>query len=137
MFLSGASALLTCEKTRLSQFRNAVGWQGAVRKVPERVDLKTRPLKPMSYYQRRKYGGFSGQKFYCSGYRAAVSSVMQNLILKVKSLRDTRAQDLIEYALMAAFVAVAAGAIMPGVASSISTIFSKVASVMEIASTQG
>ena len=39
-------------------------------------------------------------------------------------------QDLIEYALMAGFVAVAAGAIMPGVASSISQIFSKVTSVL-------
>jgi pilus assembly protein Flp/PilA len=39
-------------------------------------------------------------------------------------------QDLIEYALMAGFVAVAAGAIMPGVASQISEIFSKVASVL-------
>jgi Flp pilus assembly pilin Flp len=38
---------------------------------------------------------------------------------------------------MAGFVAVAAGAVMPGVASSISTIFSKVASVMAVASTQG
>jgi len=37
---------------------------------------------------------------------------------------------------MAGFVAVAAGAIMPGVASSISAIFSRVGSVMEIASTQ-
>jgi pilus assembly protein Flp/PilA len=46
---------------------------------------------------------------------------------------DTRGQDLIEYALMAGFVAVAAGAIMPGVSSSISTIFSKVASVMTAA----
>ena len=62
---------------------------------------------------------------------------MKNLILKVRALRDTRGQDLIEYALMAGFVAVAAGAIMPGVASSISTIFSKVASVMAVASTQG
>ena len=62
---------------------------------------------------------------------------MKNLILKMKALRDTRGQDLIEYALMAGFVAVAAGAVMPGVASSISTIFSKVASVMAIASTQG
>ena len=42
----------------------------------------------------------------------------------------TKGQDLIEYALMAGFVAVAAGAIMPGVASNISSIFSKVASVM-------
>jgi len=50
---------------------------------------------------------------------------------------DTHGQDLIEYALMAGFVAVSAGAIMPGVASSISTIFSKVASVMSRAATQG
>jgi len=51
--------------------------------------------------------------------------------------RNTRGQDLIEYALMAGFVAVAAGAIMPGVAKSISTIFSKVASVMTNAASQG
>ncbi len=38
---------------------------------------------------------------------------------------DADGQDLIEYALMAGFVAVSAGAIMPGVASSISMIFSK------------
>jgi len=44
--------------------------------------------------------------------------------------KDTRGQDLIEYALMAGFVAVAAGAIMPGVASSINIVFSKVNSVM-------
>jgi Flp pilus assembly pilin Flp len=62
---------------------------------------------------------------------------MKNLILRIRALRDTRGQDLIEYALMAGFVAVAAGAVMPGVASSISTIFSKVASVMAVASTQG
>jgi len=47
---------------------------------------------------------------------------------KVWQLRS--GQDLIEYALMAGFVAVAAGAIMPGVATSISQIFSKVASVL-------
>ena len=45
-------------------------------------------------------------------------------------VKDTRGQDLIEYALMAGFVAVAAGAIMPGVASSINIIFSKVNSIM-------
>lgn len=61
---------------------------------------------------------------------------MKNLFLRLKALQDTRAQDLIEYALMAGFVAVAAGAVMPGVASSISTIFSKVASVLAVASTQ-
>ncbi len=63
--------------------------------------------------------------------------MMKNLILKIQALRDTRGQDLIEYALMAGFVAVAAGAVMPGVASSISTIFSQVGSVMAVASTQG
>ena len=47
-----------------------------------------------------------------------------------KLRRACAGQDLIEYALMAGFVAVAAGAIMPGVATSISQIFSKVASVL-------
>ena len=62
---------------------------------------------------------------------------MKKLVLKLRTLMNTSGQDLIEYALMAGFVAVSAGAIMPGVASSISTIFSKVGSVLEIASTQG
>ena len=61
---------------------------------------------------------------------------MKNLVLRLKIWKDTRGQDLIEYALMAGFVAVAAGAIMPGVASSISTIFSKIASVMTAAASQ-
>jgi len=62
---------------------------------------------------------------------------MKNFILKLKIWKDTKGQDLIEYALMAGFVAVAAGAIMPGVATSISTIFSKISSVMSNAATQG
>jgi pilus assembly protein Flp/PilA len=53
-----------------------------------------------------------------------------NLVWKLRIWKDTRGQDLIEYALMAGFVAVAAGAIMPSVATSLSQIFSKVASVM-------
>ena len=62
---------------------------------------------------------------------------MKNLILKLQVWKDKRGQDLIEYALMAGFVAVAAGAIMPGVATSMSTIFSKIASVMTGAASQG
>jgi len=62
---------------------------------------------------------------------------MKNLLLKLMIWKDKRGQDLIEYALMAGFVAVAAGAIMPGVATSISTIFSKVASVMTAAAASG
>ncbi len=60
-----------------------------------------------------------------------------NLVLKLRVWKDTRGQDLIEYALMAGFVAVAAGAIMPNIATSISTIFSKVGSVMSAAASQG
>ena len=56
---------------------------------------------------------------------------LTNLAIRLQMLvKDTRGQDLIEYALMAGFVAVAAGAIMPGVASSINIIFSKVNSSM-------
>jgi Flp pilus assembly pilin Flp len=50
------------------------------------------------------------------------------LVLNVGS--RTEAQDLIEYAMMAGFIAVAAGAIMPGVASEVSVIFSKVSSAL-------
>jgi len=58
------------------------------------------------------------------------------LVWKLRIWADDHGQDLIEYALMAGFVAVAAGAIMPGVATSISRIFSKIGSVMSAASTQ-
>jgi pilus assembly protein Flp/PilA len=60
-----------------------------------------------------------------------------NLVWKLRIWKDTRGQDLIEYALMAGFVAVAAGAIMPGVANSISVIFSKISAAMSTAATLG
>jgi pilus assembly protein Flp/PilA len=62
---------------------------------------------------------------------------MKRLIWKVRIWKDTRGQDLIEYALMAGFVAVAAGAIMPSVAGSISTIFSKITTQLAAAASQG
>ena len=43
--------------------------------------------------------------------------------------KDRRGQDLVEYALMAGFVAVAAGAMMGSVADQITPVFSKVLSV--------
>ena len=52
------------------------------------------------------------------------------LVVKWQIWKDSKGQDLIEYALMAGFVAVAAGAIMPGVASSINIVFSKCNSLM-------
>ena len=51
----------------------------------------------------------------------------------MKIWKDKHGQDLIEYALMAGFVAVAAGALMPNISSSISTVFSKISSVMAAA----
>lgn len=62
---------------------------------------------------------------------------LNKLAWALKVWNDTKGQDLIEYALMAGFVAVAAGAIMPGVASSISTIFSKISSALTGAAKQG
>jgi pilus assembly protein Flp/PilA len=47
---------------------------------------------------------------------------------------DDYGQDLIEYALIAALIALAAVAMLPGVASSINIVFSKVNSVMALAS---
>jgi Flp pilus assembly pilin Flp len=63
---------------------------------------------------------------------------LENLSLKagiwiVGLARDVRGQDLIEYALMAGFVAVAAAAVMPDITTSISTVFSKITSVMVVA----
>jgi pilus assembly protein Flp/PilA len=58
------------------------------------------------------------------------SSVQSTGAIVLNVCKRTNGQDLIEYALMAGFVAVAAGAIMPGVASQISTIFSKVSSAL-------
>jgi pilus assembly protein Flp/PilA len=60
---------------------------------------------------------------------------IKNLFTQI--LKEEKGQDLIEYALMAGFVAVAAGAIMPGVSQNISQIFSKIASTMGAAAAQG
>jgi pilus assembly protein Flp/PilA len=63
--------------------------------------------------------------------------VITTIVNRLKHLaRDTQGQDLIEYALMAGFVAVAAGAIMPNVVSSISVIFSQITSVLTTAASQ-
>jgi Flp pilus assembly pilin Flp len=58
------------------------------------------------------------------------------LIWKLKICKDVRGQDLIEYALMAGFVALAAAAVVPGITTSISTIFSQVTSVLTAAASQ-
>ncbi|HZS49854.1 MAG TPA: Flp family type IVb pilin [Bryobacterales bacterium] len=50
--------------------------------------------------------------------------------LVAKIVREEHGQDLVEYALLAGFIAVAAGALLPGISTSISTIFSRMASVL-------
>ena len=54
----------------------------------------------------------------------------------LRLVRDERGQDMVEYALLAGFIAVAAGATLPGIADGISTIFSKMASLVANAAAQ-
>lgn len=62
---------------------------------------------------------------------------LTNLVWKLRIWKDTRGQDLIEYALMAGFVAVVAGAVMPNVATQITTIFNKIKNQLTNAANQG
>jgi Flp pilus assembly pilin Flp len=59
-----------------------------------------------------------------------------DLVIQAQIWKDAHGQDLIEYALMAGFVAVSAAAIMPTVSTSLSKIFSKVSSTMTVAASQ-
>ena len=62
---------------------------------------------------------------------------MNSIYLRIQGLiNDEKAQDMVEYALLAGFIAVAAGATLPGIATSISQIFSKMASLTTVASTK-
>ena len=55
-------------------------------------------------------------------------------VLRLQS--DERGQDMVEYALLAGFIAVAAGALLPGIANGISVIFSKMTSLVNNAAAQ-
>ena len=56
------------------------------------------------------------------------------LYIRLRQLvKDAEGRDLVEYALLAGFVAVAAGALLPGISNSISTIFSRMGSVLSVA----
>ncbi len=44
--------------------------------------------------------------------------------------RDERGQDMVEYAMIAAFIAVVSGVFFPNVSQDVSTIYSKIASTM-------
>jgi pilus assembly protein Flp/PilA len=68
---------------------------------------------------------------YLQEERAGEMANLRHLMYRITS--DIRGQDLIEYALMAGFVAVAAGATFPPLANTISQIFSTVGSVLSAA----
>jgi len=52
------------------------------------------------------------------------------VLLQLQIWADAHGQDLIEYALTAGFIAVTAAAISPNIANSVSTIFSRITSVL-------
>ncbi len=56
--------------------------------------------------------------------------------LMFRLVRDERAQDMVEYALLAGFIAVAAGSLLPPIADGISIIFSKMGSLINNAAAQ-
>ena len=56
---------------------------------------------------------------------------LQQFIFRL--VKDRKGQDMVEYALLAGFIAVAAGALLPGISDNISIIFSRMASVVAAA----
>jgi pilus assembly protein Flp/PilA len=55
---------------------------------------------------------------------------LMKTIWKLRICRDTHGQDLLEYALIAGFLACACAAALPDIGSSVLTVFSKVLSVL-------
>jgi len=52
-------------------------------------------------------------------------------LLKIKVWQDTHGQDLVEYALAAGMVAVAAVAAMPALSGTVNNVFTKIASIID------
>ena len=55
---------------------------------------------------------------------------LKNRILTLKIWRDCQGQDLVEYALAAGMVAVAAVAAMPALSTTVNNVFSKIGSII-------
>jgi Flp pilus assembly pilin Flp len=62
---------------------------------------------------------------------------LTNLIVALRIWSDTKGQDMVEYALTAGFLVVAAAALSPSLAAGVTSIFTSVGSVMTIAAAQG
>jgi pilus assembly protein Flp/PilA len=55
---------------------------------------------------------------------------IQERFLQLTVWKDTHGQDLVEYALAAGLVAVAAVACMPGLSGTVNTVFSKIGTII-------
>ena len=55
---------------------------------------------------------------------------IKDSILKLQIWKDTNGQDLVEYALAAGLVAVAAVACMPGLSNTVNTVFTKIGNII-------
>ena len=55
---------------------------------------------------------------------------LRNRVLKLQVWKDTKGQDLVEYALAAGMVAVAAVAAMPSLTSVVSNVFTRIGSIV-------
>ena len=61
---------------------------------------------------------------------------MNVLLIRIRTLMsDERGQDMVEYALLAGFIAVAAGVVLPGLSTAISQISCKMDSLTKQAAT--
>ena len=55
---------------------------------------------------------------------------IKDRVLNLRFWKDTRGQDLVEYALAAGLVAVAAVACMPGLSGTVNNVFTKIGSII-------
>jgi pilus assembly protein Flp/PilA len=62
---------------------------------------------------------------------------IKDQLLKLRIWDDTSGQDLVEYALAAGLVAVAAVACMPGLSSTVNNVFTKIGSIINTSVTTG
>jgi pilus assembly protein Flp/PilA len=65
-----------------------------------------------------------------SGKEHDIMPALMKTIWNLRICRDTQGQDLLEYALIAGFLACACAAALPDIGSSVLTVFSKVLSVL-------
>jgi len=63
-------------------------------------------------------------------------SYWRRFIWTLRLAKDARGQDLIEYALMVGFIAVAAGAITPGITTTMRSIFERISGVLANSASQ-